>query len=213
MHHPGCGTQDACSLLSLLLHCFEAFLSPVGCYANSAYFSLCSLICASLRGACRPSRWALLSLGGSLPQRDAPPRWPVCQNKRRLGDSARVAAAHQAPWERAVWGGLDGYGSSRLQKMRSQGMGHTELAEKPDWPKKHKHAIWPARGGDQKRGQMRKWGMKVWKFSVWYHEYWFLTPSSQNHVEKRPVCQETPLSQSKVGLLPCPSLHVPLPSS
>lgn len=78
------------------------------------FFHLCALICASLCGVYRPSRWALLLLSGSLPQRDAPPCWPVYQNQRRVGDSTRVTAAEQASREWAVWGGLDGYGSIHL---------------------------------------------------------------------------------------------------
>ena len=90
------------------------------------------LIYALLCGLCRPSGWALLSLGGSLPQRNASSRWPVCQNQRCVGNPAGVTAAHQAAWERAVWGGLDGYGSSRLQKKRPHGRDHTESAETSD---------------------------------------------------------------------------------
>lgn len=134
--------------------CFP--LPLAGCFANSLYISLFALTCASLCAMCRPSRGALLSLGGSLPQRDAPPRWPVCQNQRCVGDPAGVAAADQASWERAVWGGLDGYGSSRLWKKRPHGRGHTEPAETPDLTPKHKQIIRPGRGGDQ----MRKWGRK-----------------------------------------------------
>lgn len=115
-------------LLFVVLCCFEPRLS-----ANSVRLCLYALICASLCGACRPSRRPLLSLGGSLPQRDAPPRRPVRQNQRCVGDPAGVIAAHQASWEWAVWGGLDGYGSSRLQKTGGpHRRGHTEPAETPD---------------------------------------------------------------------------------
>lgn len=89
------------------------------------YLTLCICVCVCARvllvPVCRAGRGAVLSLGGALPQRDAPPHRPVRQNQRRVGDPPGVTAAHQASGEWAVWGGLDGYGQSRLRKRPTTG--------------------------------------------------------------------------------------------
>lgn len=93
------------------------YLLPLaGRLAHSVLPVLCLCVFAlSPCAACRPSRRPLLSLSGALPQGDAPPHRPLRQNQRRVGDPTGVAAADQASWEWAVWGGLDGYGSARLR--------------------------------------------------------------------------------------------------
>lgn len=108
-----CRCCSVCSALLIFLSSI-CFLSLGSCHQD-ALLTLCkslsfpTAMCAPL---CRPSRGTVLLLGGPLPQRDAPPLRPVRQNQRCVGDPQRVAAAHQASWERAVWGGLDGYESS-----------------------------------------------------------------------------------------------------
>lgn len=111
----------------------------------------------------RPSRRALLSLGGSLPQRDAPPRRPIRQNQRRVGDPARGAATHQASGERAVWGGLDGYGSTRLRKKRPHGRVPRWASRETRLIPKHKQIIWSRRGGSNGAGKC--YNSQFWAFA------------------------------------------------
>lgn len=150
-----------------------------------------------LCGICRPSCWALLSLGGSLPQRDAPPRRPVRQNQRRVGDPTGVAAADQAPWERAVWGGLDGYGSSRLRRTRPHGKRPQRQQTRSKTPANN--PAWEGmRGSDEKNGagnfNNSQFGDVAMEILVV-----FLTPFLPKSAGKAASVS----GHSAVGLLPC----------
>ncbi len=177
----------------------------------TVFMPLYALICATLWGFNRPSCWSLLPFGCSLPQRDAPPRRPVRQNQRCVGDPTGITATHQASGERAVWGGLDGYGSSRLQRKRQHWRDHTEPAGTPD-RLQNKSVIRPKRGGNKleigtgnlNNSQFGSFAREVLEFS----EPFLQKSSGKTSSVVRRLC-----SQSKGGSLPCPSLHVPLPGS
>lgn len=109
-----------------------------------------------------------------------------------------------------VWMGTDPVASRRRGRMEgatlSQQRHETDTSET-----QANNLAWEGMGSNQKMGQeiliILGLGLLPGKC------FWFLTPPFQNHLETHPVCQETLLSQSEDGSLPCPSLHVPLPSS
>lgn len=150
--HPGSKRRGSDFFSCLLCSVCVAFrLSPL---LQGALLTLYMSLYALLRGLCRPSCRSLLSLGGSLPQRDASAGWPLRQNQRRVGDPTGIAAAHQASWERAVWGGLDGYGSSRLLKRGSmEGTTLNQQRHRTHSKTQANNLAWEERGSDEKMGQ------------------------------------------------------------
>ena len=101
-----------------------------------------------------------------------------------------------------VWMGTDPVASGRRGRM--EGGGHAEPAETPT----HKQIIWPGggRGCNEKMGQDI---LIILSLGLLPESFWFPSlPKPCGNTSNK--CQETLLSQSEDGSLPCPSVHVPL---
>lgn len=107
-----------------------------------------------------------------------------------------------------VWMGMDSVASGKRGSMEGATVsqqGHQTQSKTPA-----NNLACEGRGSNEKMGQqiliMLSFGHLPEKYLC------FLIPPA-HHLEKRPMCPGTLLSQSKDGSLPCPSMHVPLPGS